>query len=152
MGEKNAHPEVEVLTPKGKSDPEKAKVEIPPKPDGPSSHAMPYEYPIQQVLMPHMNPSSSDPPKLDEFNYSYWKSYMHSHLRSVCVELWGIVENGYKPVDEKSMTTKEQTECQLNSTTLDKIRQSVKCMIKSQALSLPRIFGGSSRSSLTAHR
>jgi hypothetical protein len=70
-----------------------------------------------------MNPSSSAPPKLDEFNYSYWKSCMRSHLRCVYLELWGIVENGLMPVDEKSMTPKERIESQLNSTALDKIRQ-----------------------------
>jgi hypothetical protein len=42
------------------------------------------------------------------------------------VELWGIIENGFMDVDEKCMIPKERIECQLNSTSLDKIRQSLK--------------------------
>jgi hypothetical protein len=106
MNEKNAHPKVEELTPREKLNSEKAKVETPPKDDGPSLHAMSYEYPIQHVPMPHMNPSSSAPPMIDEFNYSCWKSCIRSYLRFVCVEIWGIVENGFIPVDEKCMTPK----------------------------------------------
>jgi hypothetical protein len=116
LDEKNAHPEVVEVPPKEKPNLDKARVETPPKPDGPSLHAKPYEYPLERVPMPHMNPSSSAPPMLDEFNYSYWKSCMCSHLRCVCVELWGIVKNGYTPVDEKHMTPKERIDCQLNST------------------------------------
>jgi hypothetical protein len=121
MDEKNARPEDEVPTPRwGESNLEKTNVDTPPKSNEPSFHAKLYEYPIQQVHMPHMNPSSIAPPNLDEFNYSYWKSWMRSHLRCVCVELWGIVENGFMAVDEKCMTPKEQIECQLKSTALDK--------------------------------
>jgi hypothetical protein len=126
LDEKNAHFEMLALTPGEKSNSEKASVVTPPKPDGPSLHAKPYEYPIERVPMPHMNPSSSAPPMLDEFNYSHWKSCMRSHLRCVCVELWGIIENGYTPVNEKYMIAKERIECQLNSTALDKIHQSLK--------------------------
>jgi hypothetical protein len=72
-----------------------------------------------------MNPSGN-PPKLDEVNFSFWKTSMRSHLRSVCVELWGVVENGYEPVDERNMSPVEKINCQLNSTALDKIRQSLK--------------------------
>jgi hypothetical protein len=68
---KSAHPEVVEVAPKESPNSEKAKVDIPPKPDGPSSHAKPYEYPLERVPMPHMNPSSGAPPILDEFNYSY---------------------------------------------------------------------------------
>jgi hypothetical protein len=73
---------------------------------------------------------------LDEFNYSYWKSCMPSHLRFVCVELWGVVENGFPPVDEKYMTPKERIDCQLNSTALDKIHQSLKCEVYDQVSSI----------------
>jgi hypothetical protein len=154
LDKKNAHSEVVEVSPKEKPNLDKARVETPPKLDGPFLHAKPYEYPLERVPMPHMNPSFSAPPMLDEFNYSYWKSCMCSHLRCVCVELWGIVENGYTPINENYLTTKERIECQLNSTVLDKIAKvlSVKCMIKSQALSPPRNFGRSSRSSLMAHR
>jgi hypothetical protein len=52
------------------------------------------------------------------------------------VELWGIVEHGFTPVDEKCMTPKEQIECQLNSTTLDKIHQSLKHEVYDQVSSI----------------
>jgi hypothetical protein len=83
-----------------------------------------------------MNPSFGAPPMLDEFNYSYWKSCMRSHLRCVCVELWGVVENGFTPVDEKHMTPKERIDYQLNSTALDKIRQSLKREVYDQVSSI----------------
>jgi hypothetical protein len=51
---------------------------------------------------------------------------MRSHLRSVCVELWRVVEDGYEPVNERNMSPVEKINCQLNSTALDKIRQSLK--------------------------
>jgi hypothetical protein len=47
-------------------------------------------------------------------------------FRSFCAELWGVVENGYEPVDERNMSLVENINCQLNSTTLDKILQSLK--------------------------
>jgi hypothetical protein len=74
LDEKIAHPEVVEVAPREKPNPDKAKVDIPPKLDGTSLHAKSYEYPLERVPMPHMNPSSGAPPMLDEFNYSYWKS------------------------------------------------------------------------------
>jgi hypothetical protein len=133
---KSAHPEVVKVVPKENPNPEKAKVDTPPKPDGPSLYAKSYEYPLERVPMPHMNPSFGAPPMLDEFNYFYWKSCMCSHLRCVCVELWGVVENGFTPVDEKHMTPKERIDCQLNSTALDKIRQSLKREVYDQVSSI----------------
>jgi hypothetical protein len=53
-------------------------------------------------------------------------SFVCALILGVCVELWGIIENGFMAVDEKCMIPKEQIECQLNSTALDKIRQSLK--------------------------
>jgi hypothetical protein len=44
----------------------------------------------------------------------------------VCVELWGIVENGFMAMDENCKTPKEKIECQLNSTALEKICKSLK--------------------------
>jgi hypothetical protein len=70
LDEKNAHFEVVEVSPKEKPNSDKARVETPPKPDGPYLHAKPYEYPLVRVPMPHMNPSSSAPLMLDEFNYS----------------------------------------------------------------------------------
>jgi hypothetical protein len=51
---KSAHPKVVEVAPKESPNSDKAKVDIPPKPDGPSSHAKPYEYPLECVPMPHM--------------------------------------------------------------------------------------------------
>jgi hypothetical protein len=85
--------------------------------------------------MPHMN-SFGDAPKLDDFNFPYWKSSMRSHLKSVCVELWDIVENSYTLSGEKYLTPVEKVECQLNSTALDKIRQSLKRGVYDQVASI----------------
>jgi hypothetical protein len=136
LDKKNAHPKVVKVPPKEKPNSDKARVETQPKTDGPSLHAKAYEYPLERVPMPHMNPSSSAPHMLDEFNSSYWKSCMCYHLRCVYVELWGIVENGYTPVDEKDMPPKERIDCQLNSTALDKIRQSLKREVYDQVSSI----------------
>jgi hypothetical protein len=133
---RSAHPEGVEVAPEENPNSDKAKVDIPPKLDGPSLHAKPYEYPLEHVPMPHMNPSSGAPPMLDEFNYSYWKSCMRSHLRCVCVELWGVVENGFTPIDEKHLTPKERIDFQLNSTALDKIRQSLKREVYDQVSSI----------------
>jgi hypothetical protein len=84
-----------------------------------------YTYPPAYVPIPHMNPSGN-PPKLDEVNFSFWKSTMRSHRRSVCMELWRVVEDGYEPVNERNMSPVEKINCQLNSTALDKICQSLK--------------------------
>jgi hypothetical protein len=74
----------------------------------PSSYnAAPYTYPPAYVPMPHKNPSGN-PPKLDEVNFSFWKSTMHSHLRSVCVELCTVVEDGYEPMNERNMSPVEK--------------------------------------------
>jgi hypothetical protein len=61
---KSVPPEVVKVTPGENPNSEKVKVDNPPKPDGPSSHAKPYEYPLERVPMPHMNPSSGAPPCL----------------------------------------------------------------------------------------
>jgi hypothetical protein len=68
LDEKNAHPEVVEVPPKEKPNSDKARLETPRKLDGPPLHAKPYEYPLERVPMPHMNPSSGAPPMLDEFN------------------------------------------------------------------------------------
>jgi hypothetical protein len=52
------------------------------------------------------------------------------------MELWGIIEDGFMPVDEKSMTPKERIECQLNSAALDKIHQSLKRKVYDQVSSI----------------
>jgi hypothetical protein len=136
LDEKNAHPEVVEVAPGEKPNLDKAKVDIPPKLDGTSSYTKSYEYPLKRVPMTHMNPSSGASPMLDEFNYSYWKSCMRSHLRCVCVELWGIVKNGFTPVDEKHMMPNERIDCQFHSTALDKIHQNLKRELYDQVSSI----------------
>ena len=101
----------------------------------PSYHTESLKYPLQYVAMPHMNPSGS-PPKLDEFNYFYWKTSMRSHLRSVCVELWGIVEHGFVAVDERNMSPQDKIDCQLNSTAIDKIRSCLRREVYDQVINI----------------
>ena len=69
---------------------------------------VPFTYPPQHVPMPHMNHSGT-PPKLDECNFSFWKTSMRSHLRSVCVELWGVVENGFEAVTRGTCLLKKKS-------------------------------------------
>jgi hypothetical protein len=52
LDEKSAHPEVVEVASKENPNPYKAKVDIPPKLDGPSLHAKPYEYPLECVPIP----------------------------------------------------------------------------------------------------
>jgi hypothetical protein len=56
LDEKSAHLEVVEVAPKENPNPDKAKVDIPPKIDGPSLHAKPYEYPLERVPMPPHEP------------------------------------------------------------------------------------------------
>jgi sugar-specific transcriptional regulator TrmB len=70
LDEKNAHPKVVELAPRRSQTRRRLRWKL---------HLssmdllfmLNHEYPIERVPMPHVNPSSSAPHMLDEFNYSY---------------------------------------------------------------------------------
>jgi hypothetical protein len=69
---------------------------------------------------PHIN-NRGDPPKLDALNFGQWQYQMISHMRSSCIELWRIVEEGFKAVDPNNLTRREVVDSQLNATALHMI-------------------------------
>jgi hypothetical protein len=80
--------------------------------------------PDPAVPHPHIN-HRGDPPKLDALNFGQWQYQMISHMRSSCIELWRIVEEGFKAVDPNNMTRRETVNSQLNATALHMIQVAV---------------------------
>jgi hypothetical protein len=80
--------------------------------------------PDPPVPHPHIN-NRGDPPKLDALNFGQWKYQMISHMRSSCIELWRIVEEGFKAVDPNNMKRREMVDSQLNPTALHMIQVAV---------------------------
>jgi hypothetical protein len=80
--------------------------------------------PDPPIPHPHIN-NRGDPPKLDALNFGQWQYQMISHMRSSCIELWRIVEEGFKPVDPNNLTRREVVDSQLNATALHMIQIAV---------------------------
>jgi hypothetical protein len=70
---------------------------------------------------PHIN-NRGDPPKLEASNFGQWQYQMVSHMCSSCIELWRIVEEGFKAMDPNNLTRREVDDSQLNATTLHMIQ------------------------------
>jgi hypothetical protein len=83
-------------------------------------HHMPWYSLDPQVPHPHIN-NRGDPPKLDALNFGQRQYQMISHMRSSCVELWRIVEEGFKAVDPNNLR-REVVDSQLNATALHMIQ------------------------------
>jgi hypothetical protein len=64
-------------------------------------------------------------PKLDALNFGQWQYQMISHMRSSCIELWRIVEEGFKVMDPNNLTRREVVDSQLNATALHMIQISI---------------------------
>jgi hypothetical protein len=77
--------------------------------------------PDPPVSHPHIN-NRGDPPKLDALNFGKWKYQMISHMCSSCIELWRIVEEGFKAADPNNLTRREVVDSQLNTTALHMIQ------------------------------
>jgi hypothetical protein len=70
-------------------------------------------------LTPHRHINNrGDTPKLDALNFGQWQYQMISHMRSSGIELWRIVEEGFKVVDPNDLTRREVVDSQLNATAL----------------------------------
>jgi hypothetical protein len=70
---------------------------------------------------PHIN-NRGDPPKLDALNFGQWQYQMISRMRSSCIEIWRIVEEGFKAVDPNNLTRREVVDSQPNATALHMIQ------------------------------
>ena len=89
-------------------------------------HEVPHWYsPNPPIPHPHIN-HRGDPPKiLATSSFSQWKYLMKSHLNSSCIELWRIIEVGYKVIDPLNLTRREVVDCQLDATALHMLQQAV---------------------------
>jgi hypothetical protein len=83
---------------------------------------LPHWYsPNPPIPHPHIN-NRGDPPKLDALNFGQWQYQMISHMCSPCIELWRIVDEGFKAVDPNNLTRREVVHSQLNATALHMIQ------------------------------
>ena len=75
--------------------------ESPPKIDGGKAehHAVSFVYSVDPPIPhPHIN-HRGDPPKLISSRFSNWKFSMRLHVKSASIELWRIIEVGFKAID-----------------------------------------------------
>ena len=63
-------------------------------------HAVPPSYsPDPPIPHPHIN-NIGVPPKIDaSSSFTQWQYLMRNYLRSSCIELWRVVQKGFKPFD-----------------------------------------------------
>ena len=89
-------------------------------------HAVPSSYsPDPPIPHPHIN-NIGVPPKIDaSYSFSQWQYLMRNYLRSSCIELWRVVQKGYKPFDPDNLTRREVVDAQLDSTALLILQQAV---------------------------
>jgi hypothetical protein len=80
--------------------------------------------PDPPIPYPHIN-NRGGPPKLDALNFGQWQYQMISHMRSSCIELWRIVEEGFKAMCPNNLTRREVVDSQLNATPLHMIQIAV---------------------------
>ena len=90
-------------------------------------HAVPPPSYTPDPLIPHPHINNvGAPPKIDATSsFSQWQYLMKSYLCSSCVELWRIIQNGYKPFDPKNFTRREVVDHQLDSMALHILQEVV---------------------------
>ena len=101
--------------------------ESPPKIDGGKAeyYGVPFVYnPDPPIPRPHIN-NRGEPPRLNTSCFSNWQFLMRSHVKSASIELWRIIEVGFKAVDPNNMTRREVVDCQLNDLALNMIQTAV---------------------------
>ena len=99
---------------KGGKDPKSYNVELPPKvysPDPPIPH-------------PHIV-NQGQPPMLTPKSFGKWQLKMRSFLCSSSIELWRIIEHGFKAYNPNNLSRREVVDSQLNATALYMIQQAV---------------------------
>ena len=87
-------------------------------------HNVPGWYPIDPPITTRINPIGP-PPKLNALAFASWQRSMKSHINSASIELWRIIEEGYKVADPSNVTRREFAEKQLNASALHMIELSV---------------------------
>ena len=88
-------------------------------------HEVPHAYsPNPPIPHPHIN-NRGDPPKLDASSFISWTHQMKSHVSSSSIELWRIIEEGFKAVNPSNLTRREVVDSQLNATALHMIQLAV---------------------------
>lgn len=111
----------------GDEDPIKPKTSSSPKGKGgkPEYGKVPYTYSVDPPIPhPHIN-LRGDPPKLDTTMFANWQFLMTSYLDSACIELWRIIQEGFKAHDPNNLTRREVVDKQLNATALHMIHVAV---------------------------
>jgi hypothetical protein len=106
--------------------------EDPPKKDDTSQgHSTEIPHPTSYVSgrhlqMPHLA-SCGPPPPLDASSFANWQDNMRSHINFVSIELWRIIEQGYRPTskDLSNLLPWEQIDKQLNASALHLIHMSL---------------------------
>jgi hypothetical protein len=76
--------------------------------------------------MPHLASCGPAPP-LDASSFANWQDNMRSHINFVSIELWRIIEQGYRPTskDLSNLLPWEQIDKQLNASALHLIHMSL---------------------------
>ena len=80
--------------------------------------------PDPPIPHPHIN-NRGDPPKFNPSCFSNWQFLMRSYMKSASIELWRIIEVGFKAHDPNNMTRREVVDCQLNDLALNMIQTAV---------------------------
>ena len=78
------------------------------------AHAYSSDRPIPH---PRINPIGPPPP-LNALAFSIWQHSMRSHVNSASIELWRIIQVGFKAMDPTNLTRREVVEAQLNASTI----------------------------------
>jgi len=91
----------------------------------PEYHGVPFVYsPDPPIHHTRINPLGP-PPKLNALAFATWQHLMKSHINSSSIELWRIIQEGYKAVNPNNLTRREVAEKQLNASALHMIELAV---------------------------
>ena len=80
--------------------------------------------PDPPIPHPHIV-NQGNPPTLTPKSFAKWQSKMRSFLCSSSIELWRIIEVGFKANNPHNLTRREVVDSQLNATALYMIQQAV---------------------------
>ena len=91
----------------------------------PGYHAVSHVYtPDPLIPHPRINPIGP-PPKLNALAFTSWQHSMRSHVNSASIELWRIIQVGFKAMDPSNLTSREVVDAQLNATALHMLELAV---------------------------
>ena len=97
----------------GKKGVDKDKIDSPSKPTNGSGEYGRVSFPYSPYLpIPHPPIHlRGNPPKLNASLFTKWQSSMRSYVNSASIELWRIIAEGYRAVDESNKTRREIMDC-----------------------------------------